>query len=142
MLSGCKALQILCAIVIVILILLTVMMLIGVMGGSAAAAETIEGEGEQGNLAAMGTAGVLIWAAINIGITALFMKIFGDCAKRIDILSEAKLPVKPDLLKPALEDKVTAASIGNALSLEESPIVEGQAAYQAPEPSAPSKEDE
>lgn len=128
MFSGCKLLQVISAIVIVLMIIMTVFLIMGAIGASGAAAETEEGEGAQGKIAAMGVAGVLVWAVINIGITALFMKVFRDCAKRQDILAAANLPRKPKELAPALKNLQTSADLGSVAmkkgeSVDESPIV-------------------
>lgn len=122
--SGCKILQVICAIVIVIMVVATVFLLAGALGLSSSAASESDGQASSSGLAAMGVAGILIWAAINIGITAIFMKVYGDCAKRIDLLDAAGLPYKPKQLKPALDDKLTAAAVGHSVkeSLDKSPI--------------------
>jgi len=119
MISGCKILQVLSAIVIVLLVLITIMLLIGVMAGSNAAAnESTEPNATAGGMAGYGAAAILIWAGINIGITALFMKIWGDCAKRQDILEKYELSRKPKELEGSLKNLKGMAGVGVAVAAE------------------------
>lgn len=149
MLSGCKILQYICAIIIVLLILITIMLLIGAVSASSAAASdptltTASGEpASTAGLAGYGTAAILIWATINIGITALFMKVYRNCAKVQDILEKNELSRKPKELAKALESMKGLAGVGKvaAESLSVSPVVEAQAAY-GDQTYTPSKDDQ
>jgi hypothetical protein len=130
MFTGCGVLQLICAIIIVLLIIITVMLLVGVVAGSSSAAVASGDTTTTGatSAAGWGVAGVLIWAGINIGITALFMKIYSDCAKRQKILNSYELSTKPKKLDGELDNLTTAAAVGvsavEAEELSESPVVE------------------
>ena len=125
MLSGCKILQYICAIIIVLLILTTIMLLIGAVSLSGKASTTTGTPNNTAGLAGYGTAAIIIWAGINIGITALFMKVYRDCAKVQDVLEKRNLSRKPKELALALDSMKGMVDVGKAASesLAASPVV-------------------
>lgn len=129
MLTGCKILQAICAIIIVLLILITIMLLIGAIGfsGNAAASAAASATADPSTnasasslgMAGYGTAAILIWAAVNIGITYIFMKIFKDCADVQRVLEKVKLSRKPEELRKSIENM---QKLVDNSSLSKSPI--------------------
>lgn len=144
MLTGCKILQVICAIIIVLLILSTIMLLIGAIGlsGNAAAsaasaasdpadpsASANAGSTSLG-MAGYGTAGILIWAAVNVGITYIFMKIFRDCADVQRVLEKTTLSRKPKELENSIKNMqaLIKAQDKSGLSLATNPVQTGPSA--------------